>query len=183
MFGSPFMGDTKSFAFHVSEVDMNPHHTERRPKPTLLPWLLLAIFTAVVGTVIAIPPQGTREIFSDDFTKNRPAAKSTDSPKGLQGQSPSGATKPKPHRYRLASQPIKKPGPRTGLRPKRQPPLENIIAQLGITIWRLRPVKVTGSDTRALIREKRASSGWVPERVEADTTFREGDPVRLSTES
>jgi hypothetical protein len=34
-----------------------------------------------------------------------------------------------------------------------------------------------------LVREKGNSSEWVPERVEADTTFREGDHVRLSIES
>jgi hypothetical protein len=34
-----------------------------------------------------------------------------------------------------------------------------------------------------LVREKGNSSGWVPERVEADTTFHEGDYVRLSVES
>jgi hypothetical protein len=34
-----------------------------------------------------------------------------------------------------------------------------------------------------LVREKGKSAEWVPERVEADTTFREGDYVRLSIES
>jgi hypothetical protein len=34
-----------------------------------------------------------------------------------------------------------------------------------------------------LVREKGKSSEWVPERVEADTPFREGDHVRLSIES
>jgi len=56
-----------------------------------------------------------------------------------------------------------------------------VLAQLGITIWRLRQAKDGEVGTRALIREK--SSSWVPERVEADTTFREGDRVRLSVES
>src|SRR6266699_3231183 len=36
---------------------------------------------------------------------------------------------------------------------------------------------------RALIREKGKSSGWMADRVEADTTFREGDHVRISVES
>ncbi|HSS20366.1 MAG TPA: DUF4384 domain-containing protein [Pyrinomonadaceae bacterium] len=56
-------------------------------------------------------------------------------------------------------------------------------AQLGITIWRLRPLEGNESGTRMLVREKGKSSEWVPERVEADTTFREGDHVRLSIES
>src|SRR5437016_10347197 len=117
---------------------MNAHHKARQHKLRLVPWLLLAITTTVVGTIIALPSQDSRGIFSDDFTKNRPAAKSTDAPKGSQRQSASGATaKPKPHRYRLASQPTKKPGPRTN----GQSSLDNIIAQLGITLWRLRSVK------------------------------------------
>src|SRR5437588_9683487 len=122
---------------------MNSHHRERWQKLTLIPWLLLAITTTIVGTILANPQQGTREIVSDDFTKNRPAAKSTDSPKGSQGQSPSGATAGQNRRrYRLASQPIKnKPRPQTGPRIKGEPPLDNLIAQLGITIWRLRPAR------------------------------------------
>jgi len=47
----------------------------------------------------------------------------------------------------------------------------------------LRPAKNGEAGTRALIREKSSSSGWVPERVEAETTFHEGDRVRLSVES
>jgi hypothetical protein len=58
-----------------------------------------------------------------------------------------------------------------------------VIAQLGITIWRLRPARKAEGETRALIREKSSSTNWVPERVEAETTFREGDRVRLSVES
>src|SRR5260370_32412737 len=149
-FWEPHLWATQNrFASYVSEIDMNPHYKERRHKPTLAPWLLLAI-AITVGTVGALPPQGTREIVSDDFTKNRPEAKSTD-PKEPHGQSPSGATaKPKPHRtYRLASQPIKKPGPP---RQKGQPPIENAVAQLRITTWRLRPVKVTASHAMAPIR-------------------------------
>src|SRR6266699_2527069 len=111
---------------------MNSHNKEHRRKLTLVPCLLLALATSVVGTVMALPPgesggitsdasvvtptptplpfppQGTREIVSDDFTKNRPEAKPTVSPKGSQGQSPSGATAgQKRRRYRLASQPMK----------------------------------------------------------------------------
>src|SRR6185503_14470118 len=70
---------------------------------------------------------------------------------------------------------------RTGRRPSSK--RENVIAQLGITIWRLRPARKAEGETRALIREKSSSTNWVPERVEAETTFREGDRVRLSVES
>lgn len=125
------------------------------------------------------PPQGTpRKIVSDDFTKNRQKpAPTPSSSKEAQGQ-PSNTTQPKPRpprrTYRLASSPVTRPRPTTHA---------PVVAQLGITIWRLRPVGANDTGARMLVREKGKSSEWVPERVEADTTFREGDHVRLSVES
>jgi len=143
--------------------------------------VLSAVVFLLVLTQIAVAnaPQGTsRKIVSDDFIKNRPKTASADSRnKESQEATPTSAIqKPKmpSRRYRLASKPTIKTGPSSQ---------NNVIAQLGITIWRLRPVKVGGTTTRAFIREKTTSSGWIPERVEADTTFREGDRVRLSIES
>jgi Domain of unknown function (DUF4384) len=57
---------------------------------------------------------------------------------------------------------------------------------LGVTIWRLRPSRVSdGSDSRLLLQEddKSSNAEWTPERVEAGTTFAAGEPVRLSIES
>lgn len=147
----------------------------------LLPFMLLLSFVMLLGmasTTFAHPPQGTpRKIVSDDFTKNRQEAPSTATPsKGAQSQPSTNASlNPKPRRtYRLASQPTTKTRPAsTG----------SVIATLGITIWRLRPVDTNNAGGRALIREKGKSSGWVPERVEGDTMFREGDHVRISVES
>lgn len=144
----------------------------------LMVFLSLAVWVVVQPSTSANPPQGTeRKIVSDDFTKNRQEVASTaSSTKGAQGQSSANTSaKPKPRRtYRLASQPTTKTRPAsTGA----------VVAQLGITIWRLRPVTVNDSGARVLVREKGKLSEWVPERVEADTTFREGDHVRLSIES
>jgi hypothetical protein len=137
----------------------------------------LSAIIAIQPLGFADPPQGTsRNIVSDDFTKNRQEATPTTSSKGPQRQASSGIPpKAKPRRtYRLASQPTTKTRPAsTGA----------ALAQLGITIWRLRPVTLNDSGGRVLVREKGKSSEWVPERVEADTTFREGDQVRLSIES
>jgi hypothetical protein len=126
----------------------------------------------------ADPPQGTpRKIVSDDFTKNRqesaPATANNKTPQG--GNTTGSPLRPKSIRrtYRLASQPTI----------KTRPSSTTVIAQLGITIWRLRPVDTNDAGGRALIREKGKSSGWVPERVEGETMFREGDHVRLSIES
>jgi hypothetical protein len=57
---------------------------------------------------------------------------------------------------------------------------------VGVTIWRLRPSRVSdGTDSRLLLQEddKSSNAEWTPERVEAGTTFTAGEPVRLSIES
>jgi hypothetical protein len=114
-------------------------------------------------------PQGTpRKIVSDDFTKNRPDTTSTGTPGG------STRPKPKPPRtYTLASQPATKRPPASA---------GSVTAQLGITIWRLRAADSNETGGRALVREK-GKAGWVAERVQGETTFREGDHVRISVES
>ncbi len=141
--------------------------------------LSLAMWIVVQPSTFANPPQGTaRKIVSDDFTKNRQeAAPTISNSKGSQGQVSTGTTsRPRPPRrtYRLASPAS------TAAQPKIH---TAVVAQLGITIWRLRPLDANDTGARMLVREKSKSSEWVPERVEADTTFREGDQVRLSIES
>jgi hypothetical protein len=143
--------------------------------------LVLFCFPMLLGIPavgFANPPQATsRKIVSDDFTKNRQQATPTPSnSKASQGQVSNGIPpRPRARRtYRLASSPAIRPRPTTHLA---------VVAQLGITIWRLRPLGATDTGGRMLVREKNKASEWVPERVEADTTFREGDHVRLSIES
>ena len=122
-------------------------------------------------------PQGLpRRIVSDDFTGNRQEATpvtASNKTKGGNTTSPPLRQRPIRRTYRLASQPAT----------RTRPSSTTAIAQLGITIWRLRPADSNDSAGRALIREKGKSSGWMAERVEGDTTFREGDHVRISVES
>ena len=136
--------------------------------------LMLALIVVLFGGLSSrgvAQPQGTRSIGSDDFTKNRQA--SSEAGNKSQGQPSNGVTsRPKPRRtYRLASQPMK-------TRPAKH---TNEIAQLGVTMWRLRLAGSADNGGRALIREK--SKGWLPERVEGETFFHEGDFVRISVES
>src|SRR6266545_1609318 len=109
----------------------------RRSRVMQVPLILLAIITGVIGTVAAFPPQGTeRKIVSDDFTKNRQEGASTAS--SSKGQSSANrSSKPKSRRtYRLVSEPRTRPlSASTG----------NEVAQLGITIWRLRPLTANDS--------------------------------------
>lgn len=134
-------------------------------------WVLI---TASVATA----QQGTREIVSTDFTKNRPAANESSGALG-------GTSKPapKPRVYRPVSKPLTTKGtkPPTG-RPNKPAPTDPLIAQLGITMWRLR--SATSADgKRQLIREKTEGLAWVPERIAADTLLNDGDRVRISIES
>ena len=140
-----------------------------KPRFTTLLGCFFALAAFSNGIVIAFPPQEPRrKIVSDDFTKNRREL----APSRLGGKSQIGAPKRKKrHIYRLVSSTAIKTQPSS---------VANIIEQLGITIWRLRPGNSNDSGRRALIREKGKS--WVAERVDAGATFREGDYVRLSVE-
>jgi hypothetical protein len=57
---------------------------------------------------------------------------------------------------------------------------------IGVTIWRLRPSSASDAPvSRLLIQDddKPGAAEWTPERVEAETRFSTGEPVRLSIES
>ena len=144
--------------------------------------MCLALLALLQASTVAqqVPDHGApRKIVSEDFTNKRdqPAAGSANSSMPLGGRIAS-SDKPRPNQkkrtYRLASQ------TRADSSAQKQSTAQ---AQLGITIWRLRPLRSNENPggARMLVREK--STELVPERVEADTTFREGDLIRLSIES
>lgn len=135
------------------------------------------VFVVVTLAVSGVPlvtayaqRDNMRIIVSDDFTRNRPGGrKQTKSArqtrKGSAGESPGGRD------YRLASQPFPKPAVPAG---------SSALAQLGLTIWKLRRGGVGNP-----LRDDKSTElpGWIAERVEADTVFHEGDYLRLSIES
>jgi hypothetical protein len=131
--------------------------------------ILLLCLASIAGLRVEgfnSPSQDTRrKIVSDDFIKGRREAASPN----RKGKSRVGTKRPT---YRLVSNPA------VGSRP----PAGNF-EQLGITIWRLRPARTGDSGRRALIREKSKNLLWAAERVQSDSTFREGDYVRISVES
>ena len=139
--------------------------------------LFLFLITTCLGAQCEVlaqsAPQGTaRKIVSDDFTKTRQqsAIPAPDS------RTSKGPVKPKPPRrtYALASTPKTIQEPHDS---------KSTVAQLGVTIWRLRPKNTNDTGARMLVREQNKTAELVAERVEAGTTFREGDQVRLSIES
>jgi hypothetical protein len=136
----------------------------------------VAIFFAATFTYAQ---EGTREIKSSDFTNDRPLAAETG---GGVGASGGGRTAParKPRTYRRVSKAPLRIGKTNTGSPQ---PARNEIAQLGVTIWRLRPARSTDTGRRQFEREKNNTTEWIPERIEADTLIRAGNRVRLSIES
>lgn len=118
----------------------------------------------------------SRKIVSDDFTKNRKKA-AGDIPAKPSAAEPANSPTTKSRVGRTY-----KPALSSSKSTRQKSPAPAVV-QLGITIWKLRPVQQNEPGARLLVREKGGPTGWVAERVEADATFREGDHVRLSIES
>ena len=55
--------------------------------------------------------------------------------------------------------------------------------RLGVTIWRLRPVRQGESGARVLVHENSTRTQWTAERIEVDTPLKVGDRVRITIES
>lgn len=55
-------------------------------------------------------------------------------------------------------------------------------AQIGLTVWRLRPAKVNDS-VRMIVQQGEDAVEWTPERISADTPMRQNDRIRLSFEA
>ncbi len=54
---------------------------------------------------------------------------------------------------------------------------------VGITVWRLRPVRATDDGERIVVHDDEGTEAWIPERVPSGASFAEGDRVRLSVEA
>ena len=140
-----------------------------RPLWTILLLLSIYLVTPLTAVTQTTEPQA-RKIVSEDFTKNRQEALSK---VGTQESSVAAREKPKPRKrtYKLASAAMKPRKPQA------------TVAQLGLTIWRLRAARAHETGARMLVRESNKTSERVPVRVEADATFSEGDQLRLTVES
>jgi hypothetical protein len=115
-----------------------------------------------------------RDIKSDSFVKER-TKKSAGKPYKSRSYKYKRKTKRYRRRYRSVSQ-------RTGRRRKPKAKPEEV--QIGVTMWKLRPPQAgeTGPLMNVQISDT-VDEKWIPERVEADTGFREGDMIRLAVES
>lgn len=101
-------------------------------------------------------PEESRGIVAEEFLKARPG-----------GKSGSPARKPK---YVSKS-------PKTA-----SPKADGEFAQIGLTVWRLRPAKSNDS-VRMIVQQGDDAVEWTPERISADTPMRQNDRIRLSFEA
>jgi hypothetical protein len=151
--------------------------SKRRRRLIIVSLLLTAAFTFAIGfnrvTKIKAQDQddGSRQIVLEEFTRARP-------PRVLPrvnvrtGGRRAGVNI-KPPRYTRKSAAV--------LKSLRNPASE--IAELGLTIWRLRPSREADPGARMLIMDGGQSTPWTPERIEADQLLNLGDRVRMSVES
>lgn len=132
--------------------------------------ICMTVVTAAI-MVTAQDGQRSRSITSEDFVKERPAAKAK-------------TPKPKPLSYRSIRSdrnPIKRKPPTVKPRPQKAKP---VITEIGVTVWKLRPPAEgengyffsvdDGNDERVR---------WLAERVNPDAVFAPRDPLRFAVES
>ena len=105
--------------------------------------------------------EGARAIIPEEFVKARPAKSKT------------APAKRPTYRNTSDNRTIKPSNP------------SDQFAQLGLTIWRLRPAATRDIGARIIVHEEGQSTAteWMPERIEANTPLRIGEHIRFSFES
>jgi hypothetical protein len=117
--------------------------------------------------VTLVQDDGTRHVIPEEFVKSRPARSNkagTASPSGRRAN------------YR----PAQAKTPAAG---KKSDAAQSEGAQLGLTVWRLRPSIAADNGARIIVHHDDETEEWTPERVEARTPMRMGERIRFSFES
>jgi len=101
-------------------------------------------------------PEADRGIVAEEFLKARPGGKSNSRARKARyvGKSPKTAVSK----------------------------IDGEFAQVGLTVWRLRPAKSNDS-VRMIVQQGEDAVEWTPERISADTPLRQNDRIRLSFEA
>ena len=103
--------------------------------------------------------QDTRGIIPEEFVQARPA----------KGQAPAKANRRTRYR-RTSAKPLAAPG-------------AGEFAQLGLTIWRLRPATAADTGARIIVHKENEDIELIPERLPANAPLRIGERIRMSFES
>jgi hypothetical protein len=131
----------------------------------------------------------SRQITLDRFNKARPPTSSDATTNAGSGSSGVGTARHRiqPGRKQAPASKARLPLYRLAVAPAR--PAKSSAdgtqntADIGVTIWRLRPSRPADKGARVLMLDGLKQAEWTPERIEADTPLRIGDRVRLSIES
>src|SRR5262249_2532491 len=103
--------------------------------------------------------QRTRGVYPEEFVKARPA----------KGHAPTNASRHTPYR-------------RTSAKIAAAPDAKEF-AQLGLTIWRLRPATAADAGKRSIVHKESEDVELIPERLPAHAPMRIGERIRFSFES
>ena len=117
---------------------------------------LLSLAFCFVTTASA---QNTRGIIPEEFVKARPA----------KANAPANASRRTLYR-RISAKPVA--APRTGE-----------FAQLGLTIWQLRPATAADAGARIIVQKENETIELIPERLPANAPLHIGERIRFSFES
>lgn len=153
-------------------------------------WTLTIVLAILCMSLIAFPAisqsqnSSSRQIKLDRFNKARPP----DSSPSASGESTGRTRKSSDHRKDSTTSAglkgfVYRPAKSVAGIVTTKPIDDAELAEIGITIWRLRPVRRTDKGARTLVLDGLKQAEWVAERIEADTPLNIGDHVRLSVES
>jgi hypothetical protein len=139
----------------------------------------------------------SREITSEDFTRNRPSTNGSKPASG--GKAANKSSRPaasnasggqsagrkrKPRLYRLTSTQAAVAKRATPTLPTTNKTSAGFTwEQVGITIWRLRASAASDDGPKIPVHESGVTTWWTPERTQVGTLFKIGARVRLSIES
>lgn len=148
-----------------------PYHSK-----TARIWLIVTI---ILGSQSLTQAQdsSSRQIVLEEFTRARPAASAKRQGAGRASARRTGVAataKINLAHYKRVTRPLTSA--------TKTPRVAS--AELGITIWRLRPSRTEDEvGARILVQQRSEKEQWTPERIEADAPLKVGERVRISVES
>lgn len=141
---------------------------------------LLGLLITLFGSIaFAQDDTKTRSITSDDFASKRPAGAVGTAPNKNMGKNVVRRTSYKYVRKNKnvvrRSKALEKPNSSLGL--------TSSVEEVGVTMWKLRPPLKSDSGFRFPVRINNLIQNWTAERIDADTSLKSGDRVRIAIES
>lgn len=128
-----------------------------------------------VSSVFAQDNPKPRSITSDDFIKQRPAAKKPPQRK---------KSSPKYNYIRQEKNVVRRKSVKTlPRRPTVSAKKAEKIFEIGVTMWKIRPPRESDSGYKFPVSVNNRTQMWTAERVSSDIVFKTGDRVRFAVES